>query len=215
MRRLAAIALGSSAARAACAACGRRRATAPGDGGPGPQPDRGHDERLRARDARGPAGSAQAHGPATPPGGGLMSTVDVSPAWTDPGIPISAHDRWSRGVGLSGLEPLTSSLSGKRSNRLSYRPPAAPPGVGRPERLPHTRGGPQTGWTPEGNARRPAAPGRVSPQWSSSASVTSRPPSRLAARLYRNAPSVAIAVSSTTSSTATSIVMDSTRSMPM
>src|SRR5262249_17410444 len=25
-------------------------------------------------------------------------------------------------VGLSGLEPLTSSLSGKRSNRLSYRP---------------------------------------------------------------------------------------------
>jgi hypothetical protein len=25
-------------------------------------------------------------------------------------------------VGLRGLEPLTSSLSGKRSNRLSYRP---------------------------------------------------------------------------------------------
>jgi hypothetical protein len=30
--------------------------------------------------------------------------------------------RRSRGVGLRGLEPLTSSLSGKRSNRLSYRP---------------------------------------------------------------------------------------------
>src|SRR3954452_5058388 len=29
-------------------------------------------------------------------------------------------------VGLSGLEPLTSVLSGQRSNRLSYRP--APPG---------------------------------------------------------------------------------------
>src|SRR3954447_6491698 len=28
----------------------------------------------------------------------------------------------SPGVGLRGLEPLTSSLSGKRSNRLSYRP---------------------------------------------------------------------------------------------
>ena len=28
-------------------------------------------------------------------------------------------------VGLSGLEPLTSSLSGKRSNRLSYRPGCA------------------------------------------------------------------------------------------
>lgn len=27
-----------------------------------------------------------------------------------------------RVVGLRGLEPLTSSLSGKRSNRLSYRP---------------------------------------------------------------------------------------------
>jgi hypothetical protein len=27
--------------------------------------------------------------------------------------------RW---VGLSGLEPLTSALSGQRSNRLSYRP---------------------------------------------------------------------------------------------
>ena len=25
-------------------------------------------------------------------------------------------------VGLTGLEPVTSSLSGKRSNRLSYRP---------------------------------------------------------------------------------------------
>jgi hypothetical protein len=32
-----------------------------GDGDPGAQPDSGHDERLRARDARGPAGSAQAH----------------------------------------------------------------------------------------------------------------------------------------------------------
>jgi hypothetical protein len=30
--------------------------------------------------------------------------------------------RASNWVGLTGLEPVTSSLSGKRSNRLSYRP---------------------------------------------------------------------------------------------
>jgi hypothetical protein len=32
---------------------------------------------------------------------------------------------WNR-VGLGGLEPPTSSLSGKRSNRLSYRPSSVP-----------------------------------------------------------------------------------------
>ena len=31
-------------------------------------------------------------------------------------------------VGLTGLEPVTSALSGRRSNRLSYRP-AAPKGT--------------------------------------------------------------------------------------
>ena len=30
--------------------------------------------------------------------------------------------RFRHGVGLAGLEPATSSLSGMRSNRLSYRP---------------------------------------------------------------------------------------------
>ena len=29
------------------------------------------------------------------------------------------------GVGLTGLEPVTSALSGRRSNRLSYRPAGA------------------------------------------------------------------------------------------
>src|SRR5580765_3422282 len=50
-------------------------------------------------------------------------------------------------VGLGGLEPPTSSLSGMRSNRLSYRPRLAgapgwmpDPGGRRRERLPH-RGG--------------------------------------------------------------------------
>jgi hypothetical protein len=33
-------------------------------------------------------------------------------------------------VGLSGLEPLTSALSGQRSNRLSYRPAWVVPGAG-------------------------------------------------------------------------------------
>jgi hypothetical protein len=64
-------------------------------------------------------------------------------------------------VGLSGLEPLTSSLSGKRSNRLSYRPGA---NRRRRSRLPHRRAPSQTGQ-------------------SSSARVSSRPPSRLADRL--------------------------------
>ena len=35
------------------------------------------------------------------------------------------------GVGLSGLEPLTSALSGQRSNRLSYRPEGAPEAIRR------------------------------------------------------------------------------------
>ena len=35
-----------------------------------------------------------------------------------------------RGVGLSGLEPLTSALSGQRSNRLSYRPESVATSLG-------------------------------------------------------------------------------------
>src|SRR5215470_17959334 len=52
-------------------------------------------------------------------------------------------------VGLRGLEPRTSSLSGKRSNRLSYSPlvlgrrtgagTLGPGWARRPERLPHGR----------------------------------------------------------------------------
>ena len=47
--------------------------------------------------------------------------------------PTVGKDR--RMVGLTGLEPVASSLSGKRSNRLSYRPvadPARPPAEGEP-----------------------------------------------------------------------------------
>jgi hypothetical protein len=69
---------------------------------------------------------------------------------------------WGDGVGLPGLEPGTSSLSGKRSNRLSYRPAAstdAPLQITSSVRL------------------------QPKPCQSSSARVTSRPPSRLADRL--------------------------------
>src|SRR5580693_10571945 len=46
-------------------------------------------------------------------------------------------------VGLGGLEPPTSSLSAKRSNRLSYRPLLA---YGRATRLPQSPPYPQNGW---------------------------------------------------------------------
>lgn len=55
-------------------------------------------------------------------------------------------------VGLRGLEPLTSSLSGKRSNRLSYRPviqgsgSATSPVEITPAAVPHpNRGGAEAG----------------------------------------------------------------------
>jgi hypothetical protein len=66
-------------------------------------------------------------------------------------------------VGLGGLEPPTSSLSGKRSNRLSYRPGAAP-----------------------GEANRRAGLGYRKPglaAQSDSLSVTSMPPVTIVTRL--------------------------------
>jgi hypothetical protein len=54
-------------------------------------------------------------------------------------ITKGALDLLKHGVGLTGLEPVTSSLSGKRSNRLSYRPVKQPDQAagGRRRRLPH------------------------------------------------------------------------------
>src|SRR5262245_17429786 len=52
----------------------------------------------------------------------------------------------SSGVGLDGLEPSTSSLSGMRSNRLSYRPSGPPDQVR------------QTDIEPLGPRGRPSAP---------------------------------------------------------
>ena len=99
-------------------------------------------------------------------------------------------------VGLTGLEPVTSALSGQRSNRLSYRPAFA----GAPKH--HL-----TQPTPTGSTR-PRRADRDSPQ--SSARVSSNPPRMFADRLYRKANSVPNAVSSTTLITATSAVTPST-----
>ena len=78
-------------------------------------------------------------------------------------------------VGLTGLEPVTSSLSGKRSNRLSYRPAAAyRAGRARPTEPEHYP-------TPEDPDKTRSA-AREAAQ-SSSARVTSMPPSRAAAML--------------------------------
>jgi hypothetical protein len=71
-------------------------------------------------------------------------------------------------VGLSGLEPLTSALSGQRSNRLSYRPSRwEMPVRAQTKRL--------------SDPERP--PQIFRPVRQSSASVISRPPSIVAARL--------------------------------
>ena len=64
-------------------------------------------------------------------------------------------------VGLAGLEPATSSLSGMRSNRLSYRPPAPREATARPHRVPNCLAVHQSG----------------------SDSVTSMPPTRSVAML--------------------------------
>ena len=75
--------------------------------------------------------------------------------------PSGACQSRTLGVGLRGLEPLTSSLSGKRSNRLSYRPAAS---------------------RTSGDARGNVTGGMAAPEVGndahlSSASVTSMPPS--------------------------------------
>ena len=53
--------------------------------------------------------------------------VSHSGALPEGGLSASDLVKW---VGLSGLEPLTSALSGQRSNRLSYRPEGAPVHLG-------------------------------------------------------------------------------------
>src|SRR5689334_23462949 len=74
---------------------------------------------------------------------------------------LAENPRGSGLVGLTGLEPVASSLSGKRSNRLSYRPvspiSAAPQEVARGTRLPHARGHIQNGPTGRPTPLRPTS----------------------------------------------------------
>ena len=107
---------------------------------------------------------------------------------------------------------MTSSLSGKRSNRLSYRPECLAEATAA-DYL-NERGGLKMG-------PLRCAPSQTTPHTSrnaaaqlSSTSVSSRPPSNAAAMLYRNADKVAIAVNKNTSITETSIVKPTTRCMP-
>jgi hypothetical protein len=118
---------------------------------------------------------------------------------------------WTNRVGLRGLEPLTSSLSGKRSNRLSYRPGGNTgrrdrqgTGVDRRSRLPHCGPPTQTGYL---------VGEQVTDQ--SSDSVTRTPPTRPALRLYKNAVTVASAVSSRVLITPMTMLSEITRPKPM
>ena len=66
--------------------------------------------RLRDSNSRPPACKA-----------GALPT-ELSPLGLNPFRPIKAASRFNGPMGLSGLEPPTSRLSGVRSNRLSYKP---------------------------------------------------------------------------------------------
>src|SRR5205085_9034835 len=89
-------------------------------------------------------------------------------------------------VGLDGLEPSTSPLSGVRSNRLSYRPVLPADGPGSAHRAyPWGRTGVNTA------KRVPTrhdclASGPSLPCYRRSVSVSSIPPTKSAIRLYRN-----------------------------
>jgi hypothetical protein len=98
---------------------------------------------------------------------------------------------------------VTSALSGQRSNRLSYRPASRGLNPGEITAL--------CACLP--NRFRPGSltillsPGRFGSRGQSSeASVTSRPPSRVAEMLYRNEPRVARAVMISTSAQASRVV---------
>src|SRR3954453_13866613 len=97
-------------------------------------------------------------------------------------------------VGLTGLEPVTSALSGQRSNRLSYRPAycGVEPGRDYRTKCPTPKPVPDQAFPKRGSrlpAKRPAGADPSSgsleaqevPDQSSEARVTSSPPRRVAA----------------------------------
>ena len=97
-----------------------------------------------------------------------------------PSPSLAEQPRGSGLVGLTGLEPVASSLSGKRSNRLSYRPvspiSAAPREVARGTRLHHRQPVSQNGYRPPTCAGQRAVSGmpwgRVSGRVQSSVRVS-------------------------------------------
>ena len=52
----------------------------------------------------------------------VLSQLSYSPLLLNKGFPVNIRLLTRPSVGLSGVEPLTSRLSGVRSNHLSYRP---------------------------------------------------------------------------------------------
>src|SRR5688572_27653125 len=96
-------------------------------------------------------------GPGTRPGRGSEGLA--SRKKDDDSNPVSGvrrHRYPSNRVGLGGLEPPTSSLSVKRSNRLSYRPSiVSPPGGATKKTLQDPPSSPQIGVT---HARRASTP---------------------------------------------------------
>ena len=85
---------------------------------------------------------------------------------TDPSLPGSRIPPFGKMVGLGGLEPPTSPLSGVRSNHLSYRP----------------KNGAVRWWSLSGSNRRPPAckagalPAELKPQCCQSGSGHGKPP---------------------------------------
>gem|GEM_PF-1714166 len=120
-------------------------------------------------------------------------------------------------MGLRGLEPLTSSLSGKRSNRLSYRPVRHLQRARNSSRESQARDARRypTAVVPCKTARYVPLSCGGGGGLQSSVSVICRPPTRLEQTLYRNAPNVEIAVIKMTSMTAMTIDSETTRPSPM
>jgi hypothetical protein len=120
-------------------------------------------------------------------------------------------------VGLRGLEPLTSSLSGKRSNRLSYRPVRHLQRAGSSSRESLARDARRYPTVVVCSKTALEVPRNCAGMegTQSSVSVICRPPTRLAQTLYRKAPSVEIAVTKMTSMTAMTIDNETTRPSPM
>src|SRR5690348_9592986 len=90
-------------------------------------PTKGRQPDPASQTCADPRGDRATWGSAVSGTGSTRKLWEVSPAGlalqtVGPALGPAASPKALTWVGLRGLEPLTSSLSGKRSNRLSYRP---------------------------------------------------------------------------------------------